>query len=143
MAATTLNVYDYLATLDPSAYKEVIPSLVAILKQVIEHCLPADFDWKEVPAPWIQIKLLRLLCKLGKGDRKGSEHMYQVIGATLQLANNEKDCGRAIKYEAIVTIARIYPNGTQIFLYPSAAQCLCRFRCSLAASDRRSGILYL
>lgn len=106
-----MNVYDYLAEKDPSEYKEIIPSLVAILKQVIEHCLPADFDWKGVPGPWIQIKLLRVLCKLARGDRKASEHMYQVVGATLQLADATKDSGRAIKYEAIITIAKIYPNG--------------------------------
>eukprot|EP01126_Amoeba_proteus_P011566 TRINITY_DN14691_c0_g1_i2.p1 TRINITY_DN14691_c0_g1~~TRINITY_DN14691_c0_g1_i2.p1 ORF type:complete len:339 (-),score=57.73 TRINITY_DN14691_c0_g1_i2:336-1298(-) len=113
--AATLSVYDYLASIHPNSLKELIPFLVSILKQVIEHCLPYGYAWKEVPAPWIQIKILKVLSKLGKGDKKGSAHMYEVIGATLKLANDQKDCGKAIKYEAIITIARIFPNDSLLW----------------------------
>lgn len=32
-----------------------------ILKQVIEHKLPKEFDYHRMPAPWIQMKILKIL----------------------------------------------------------------------------------
>jgi hypothetical protein len=32
-----------------------------------------------MPAPWVQIKILKILEILGKGDQKSSEHCYTVL----------------------------------------------------------------
>jgi hypothetical protein len=40
--------------------------------QVIEGKLPRDFEYHKVPAPWIQIKLLRILRLLGADDQRSA-----------------------------------------------------------------------
>jgi AP-4 complex subunit epsilon-1 len=49
--------------------KELVPSFVFVLKQIKDHKLPKDYDYHRLPAPWIQIKLLKLLAILGRDDR--------------------------------------------------------------------------
>ena len=46
-------------------YKDLISSFVVILKQIIDHKLPRDYDYHRMPAPWYQIKLLEILATLG------------------------------------------------------------------------------
>ncbi|CAN0247289.1 unnamed protein product, partial [Hapterophycus canaliculatus] len=58
-----------LARVDATSYKDLVPSFVSILKQITEHRLPRDFDYHRMPAPWIQMRLLRILALLGKADR--------------------------------------------------------------------------
>ena len=57
----------------PNNFKDLVPSLVSILKQVADHRLPKEYDYHRVPAPWIQMHLLRMLAVLGRGDRAASE----------------------------------------------------------------------
>jgi len=52
MGAST-NVTDAVAAVDPAPFKDLVPSLISILKQVIDHYLPSDFDYHGVPASWI------------------------------------------------------------------------------------------
>ncbi|NXW12570.1 AP4E1 protein, partial [Circaetus pectoralis] len=51
-----------------SGYKDLTGSFVTILKQVVGGKLPIDFNYHSVPAPWLQIQLLRILGLLGKDD---------------------------------------------------------------------------
>lgn len=55
---------------NPESYKDLTTSFVAILKQVVGGKLPMDFNYHSVPAPWLQIQLLRLLSLLGKNDQR-------------------------------------------------------------------------
>ena len=54
----------------PEGYKDLTASFVTILKQVVGGKLPMDFNYHSVPAPWLQIQLLRILSLLGKNDQR-------------------------------------------------------------------------
>ena len=91
-------------------YKDLVPSLVSILKQITEHRLPRDYDYHRIPAPWIQMNLLRTLAWLGKGDQVASEGMYEVVADVMKRADTGINVGYAIVYEAVKTVTTIYPN---------------------------------
>lgn len=55
---------------NPESYKDLTSSIVTILKQVVGGKLPIDFNYHGVPAPWLQIQLLRILALLGKNDQR-------------------------------------------------------------------------
>jgi AP-4 complex subunit epsilon-1 len=61
---------------------------VVILRQVIEHRLPRDFDYHRIPAPWIQMKILEILSVLGADDQKASELMYEILNQVIKRADD-------------------------------------------------------
>ncbi|KTF90096.1 hypothetical protein cypCar_00041750 [Cyprinus carpio] len=83
---SSLHIYLQLITESPDDYKDLTGSFVTILKQVVGGKLPVDFNYHNVPAPWLQIQLLRILSLLGKEDRSTSELMYEVLDESLRRA---------------------------------------------------------
>lgn len=59
--AASLNLYLEEVKENPKKYRDLASSFVIILKQVIEHKLPKEFDYHRMPAPWIQIRLMKIL----------------------------------------------------------------------------------
>lgn len=123
MGASLCILHDIIKN-DPPGQKDLVPSFVSILKQIIEHRLPKDFDYHRIPAPWIQIKLLKLLATLGANDQRASEQMYEVIGDCMKRANTGIYVGYAIIYECVRTVTTIYPNAP---LLDAAAGAIARF----------------
>lgn len=121
---SSLNVIESLATVDPKPFKELVPSLISILKQVIEHRLPSDYEYHRVPAPWIQMKIIRILAVLGKNDANSSNGMYEILGEAMKKADVGINAGYAVVYECVRTITAIYPNST---LLDAAADAISRF----------------
>eukprot|EP01027_Heterolobosea_sp_BB2_P019508 GEZU01027403.1.p1 GENE.GEZU01027403.1~~GEZU01027403.1.p1 ORF type:complete len:886 (+),score=197.29 GEZU01027403.1:117-2774(+) len=123
MAATVCALYD-LAMEDPASQKDLVPSYVSILKQIIEHRLSRDFDYHRMPAPWVQIRIMKILAVLGADDKSASEEMYQVLSEVMKRADSGLNIGHAITYECVRTITSIYPNKA---LIEAAANSISRF----------------
>lgn len=123
MGATLCPLFD-LITDDPNPYKDLVVSFVSILKQVAEHRLPKSYDYHQMPAPFVQIKLLKILALLGSGDKSSSEHMYTVIGDIIRKGDSSSNIGNAILYESIRCVSSIYPNPK---LLEAAADVIAKF----------------
>lgn len=123
----TLNCFRELARESENLplLKDLISSLIGIFRQVMEKRLPRDFDYHNVPAPWMQIRILEILAILGENDQKASQQMYQVIGDTMRRAEDlTANIGYALVYQCMKTITTIYPNPA---LIESAANLISRF----------------
>lgn len=122
---SSLNVIQVMARSNPSPFKDLVPSLVSILKQIGEGRLPSDFDYHRVPAPWMQLQLVRILGILGQADAQASSGMYEILMETLRKADTGINAGYAISYECVKTIVSIYPSPK---LLDAAAETISRVR---------------
>ncbi|CAL9145664.1 unnamed protein product [Musa hybrid cultivar] len=109
MGATLFPLFD-LITADVNSYKDLVISFVSILKQVAERRLPKAYDYHQMPAPFIQIKLLKILALLGSGDKQASGHIYNVLGDIFRKCESSSNIGNAVLYECICCVSSIYPN---------------------------------
>eukprot|EP00891_Asterochloris_glomerata_P002814 jgi/Astpho2/2814/fgenesh1_pm.00050_%23_25_t len=136
MSAALCALHEVIAR-DARTYKNLIPSFVSILKQVTEHRLPKGFDYHRTPAPFIQVKLLRILGMLGASDKPASDNMYAVVAEAMRKGNTGHTIGNAIVYEAVRTITAIYPNPS---LLQSAAEMIANFLKSSSHNLKYVGI---
>uniref|UniRef100_A0A7N0U3X3 Clathrin/coatomer adaptor adaptin-like N-terminal domain-containing protein n=1 Tax=Kalanchoe fedtschenkoi TaxID=63787 RepID=A0A7N0U3X3_KALFE len=109
MGATLYPLHDLIGV-DASPYKDLVGSFVSILKQVTERRLPKSYEYHQMPAPFIQIRLLKNLELLGNGDKQASEHMYNVLGDIFRKCDSSTNIGNAVLYECICCVSSIYPN---------------------------------
>jgi AP-4 complex subunit epsilon-1 len=136
--AATLNYFAEVVKKNPEKYKDLVSPLIVILKQVIEHKLPREFDYHRFPAPWIQVKLLEILANIGRDDQFASENMYEILSQTLRRADDTGiNIGYAIVYQCLRTICIIYPNQHLIEL---ASTTISRFLSSDSPNLRCTGI---
>ncbi|KAI1904057.1 hypothetical protein AGOR_G00001760 [Albula goreensis] len=120
----SLHIYFQMIKENPDSFKELTGSLVAILKQVVGGRLPVEFNYHSVPAPWLQIHLLRMLALLGKEDQSTSEMMYEVLDESLRRAEINHNITYAILYECVKTVYTIHPKSE---LLEKAAKCIGKF----------------
>ncbi|XP_017373369.1 AP-4 complex subunit epsilon-1 [Cebus imitator] len=113
--AASLHIYLRMIKENSSGYKDLTGSFVTILKQVVGGKLPVDFNYHSVPAPWLQIQLLRILGLLGKDDQRTSELMYDVLDESLRRA----ELNHNVTYGNICTWVKIQKvqKGTLELLY--------------------------
>nr|XP_013812730.1 PREDICTED: AP-4 complex subunit epsilon-1 isoform X1 [Apteryx mantelli mantelli] len=122
--AASLHIYLQMVKENSSGYKDLTGSFVTILKQVVGGKLPIDFNYHSVPAPWLQIQLLRILGLLGKDDPRTSELMYDVLDESLRRAEINHNITYAILFECVQTIYTIHPKSE---LLEKAAKCIGKF----------------
>ncbi|CAL1373833.1 unnamed protein product [Linum trigynum] len=123
MGATLCPLLD-LVNRDVSSFKDLVVSFVSILKQVAEHRLPKTYDYHQLPAPFIQIRLLKILGLLGSGDKQASEQMYMVVGDIFRKCDSSSNIGNAVLYQCVCCVSSIHPNPK---LLESAADVIARF----------------
>jgi AP-4 complex subunit epsilon-1 len=120
----SLNAFYVIASMGKDYQKGLLPvvtSLVSILKQIVDHKLPRDFDYHRIPAPWLQIKICQILAFLGSDNQTMSQQMYQVLEECLARADSGTTMGYAIMSEAVRTVTSIYPHPP---LIQTAANCV-------------------
>eukprot|EP01053_Blabericola_migrator_P000033 Blabericola_migrator_1__32@NODE_1009_length_5717_cov_122_400531_g692_i0_p1_GENE_NODE_1009_length_5717_cov_122_400531_g692_i0NODE_1009_length_5717_cov_122_400531_g692_i0_p1_ORF_typecomplete_len969_score283_85Adaptin_N/PF01602_20/3_2e101AP4E_app_platf/PF14807_6/4_4e08Cnd1/PF12717_7/0_0022Cnd1/PF12717_7/2_6Arm_2/PF04826_13/0_44Arm_2/PF04826_13/2_2Cnd3/PF12719_7/0_0097HEAT_EZ/PF13513_6/1_1e04HEAT_EZ/PF13513_6/0_085HEAT_EZ/PF13513_6/3_4e03HEAT_EZ/PF13513_6/2_2e02CLASP_N/PF12348_8/6_5e03CLASP_N/PF1234 len=92
------------------SFDGLIPSMVSILKDILSHKLPREWDFHRVPAPWLQIKILNLMVVAVGTDQKNSEEIYEILRAVISRCDLQVNISYAIMYECVRTIASIYPQ---------------------------------
>ncbi|XP_037689912.1 AP-4 complex subunit epsilon-1 isoform X4 [Choloepus didactylus] len=122
--AASLHIYLRMIKENSSGFKDLTGSFVTILKQVVGGKLPVDFSYHSVPAPWLQIQLLRILALLGKDDQRTSDLMYDVLDESLRRAELNHNVTYAILFECVHTVYSIYPKSE---LLEKAAKCIGKF----------------
>ncbi|CAO2827064.1 unnamed protein product [Amaranthus hypochondriacus] len=123
MGAALCPLFD-LIKIDANSYKDLVGSFVSILKQVAERRLPKSYDYHQMPAPFIQIKLLKILALLGSGDKHASEQMYTVLGDLIRKADASSNIGNAVLYECVCCASVIHPSAK---LLEAAADAISKF----------------
>ncbi|XP_068131543.1 AP-4 complex subunit epsilon-1 isoform X2 [Hyperolius riggenbachi] len=106
--AASLQIYLQAIRENPSGYKDLTSSFVTILKQVVGGKLPVDFNYHSVPAPWLQIQLLRILRLLGKDDPSTSMLIYDVLDESLRRAEINHNITYGLK--ALTYVIQQDPN---------------------------------
>lgn len=66
-----------------------------------------EHDVSGIADPFLQVKTLRLLRYLGKGDQKSSEIMSDILAQIATNTEGNKNAGNSILYEAVLTIMDI------------------------------------
>ena len=136
--AATLPYFKEMALKNPDKYKDLVSPLIVILKQIIEHKLPREYDYHRFPGPWIQVNLLEILSILGRDDQAASENMYEILSQCMRRADDTGiNIGYAIVYQCLKTICTIYPNQ---HLIEVASNTISRFLSSDSPNLRCTGI---
>eukprot|EP01087_Luapelamoeba_hula_P021168 TRINITY_DN7349_c0_g1_i1.p1 TRINITY_DN7349_c0_g1~~TRINITY_DN7349_c0_g1_i1.p1 ORF type:complete len:1259 (-),score=225.82 TRINITY_DN7349_c0_g1_i1:38-3778(-) len=137
MGAALPLLFD-LVKADSRAWIDTTSSLANILKQIVGQKLSHHYDYHNVPAPWLQISLLRILAHLGRDNHKASEQMYDILREVLQKATSGKSNGAfAVSYECVKTITSIIPRSDLLQL---AAQAVASMLASSANNLKYMGI---
>ncbi|KAI3680026.1 hypothetical protein L2E82_50763 [Cichorium intybus] len=136
MGATLCPLFD-LILIDVHSHKDLVGSFVSILKQVAERRLPKSYDYHQTPAPFIQIKLLKILALLGNGDKQSSGQMYTIVGDIMRRSDTTSNIGNAILYECICCVSSIHPSPK---LFTAAADAIAKLLKSDIHNLRYMGI---
>ncbi|CAF1293654.1 unnamed protein product [Adineta steineri] len=88
-------------------FRNLVPNLVRILKNLIMAGCSPDHDVSGISDPFLQVHLLRLLRVLGRNDNEASDSMNDILAQVSTNTENSKNVGNAILYETVLTIMDI------------------------------------
>ncbi|KAJ1561590.1 clathrin associated protein complex large subunit [Cladochytrium tenue] len=87
--------------------RPAVPTLVRHLKNLVTTGFSPEHDVSGVTDPFLQVKILRLMRVLGKGDVQASDSMNDVLAQVATNTEATKNVGNAILYETVLTIMDI------------------------------------
>lgn len=92
-------------------FRKLVASLVRTLKNLVVSGYAPEYDIGGLTDPFLQIRVLRLLRIIGKGDPDASDLMSDVLAQVATNTEANKNAGNAILYECVATIFGIEPIG--------------------------------
>ena len=114
---------------------KVIPGLLNIQDQILEHKLPSEYDrhgsHATIPAPWFQVDILSLVSTLvekTEWDAKLYDQITKSLYRTMEQPNAAKECvGQAVIYQCIVVISAMNRRESDVDRSAKAAHYVCKF----------------
>ncbi|KAG5647833.1 clathrin associated protein complex large subunit [Asterophora parasitica] len=95
---------------DPAVLEEfrnAVPLLVRNLKSLVTTGYSPEHDVSGITDPFLQVKILRLLRLLGRGDQQASETMNDILAQVATNTDSTKNVGNSILYETVLTVLEI------------------------------------
>lgn len=88
-------------------FRPLAGPLVKVLKSLTTAGYAPEHDVSGVTDPFLQVKILRFLRVLGRGDAATSELINDILAQVATNTESSKNVGNAILYEAVLTILDI------------------------------------
>ncbi|KAF8475303.1 Adaptor protein complex AP-1 gamma subunit [Russula ochroleuca] len=107
---TAITLVVEMVQADPGCLEEfrnAVPLLVRHLKSLVTTGYSPEHDVSGITDPFLQIKILRLLRLLGRGDSTSSETMNDLLAQVATNTDSTKNVGNSILYETVLTVLDI------------------------------------